>query len=245
MKISFPDLSSRIIGEEWMDDFSSPDEQVIQSLEDLRQTNRFLGGHRSSDVHLDPFLRNRQHLRVLDLACGGADYVAHLVRRGARFNCRVDVVGLDANPVVVEHAQRFLDEQLSPSLRSRGRVTLGDALSPPFAPDTFDIVHASLFLHHLHGREAVRFLRTMKDLSRLGLVINDLHRHLLAYLGFWLFSHLFRMGPMARHDGLISVRRGFRRAELEMLAQNADLPPPSIHWHWAFRWTLSTLPPVE
>lgn len=242
MTPSFPSLSRRIKGEEWMDDFSTPDGQLIRALKDLRQTNHFLGGHASSDAPLEPFLREHPQLRVLDLACGGGDYLCHLVRRGVRFNCTVHAVGLDANPVVIEHARSYLDGQLSPSLRKQVRVDVGDALSPAYEPNAFDIVHASLFLHHLHGQKAVQLLRTMHRFSRIGLVVNDLHRHLLAYAGFWLFSHLFRLAPMARHDGLISVRRGFRRQELKALAAEAGIPSPSIQWHWAFRWTLSTLP---
>jgi AcrR family transcriptional regulator len=37
------------------------------------------------------------------------------------------------------------------------------------------------------------------------------------------------------------VRRGFRRTELRALAEAARLPPATIQWHWAFRWTLSTI----
>jgi hypothetical protein len=46
---------------------------------------------------------------------------------------------------------------------------------------------------------------------------------------------------MVQHDGPVSVRRGFRRAELRAYARAAQLSSPSIRWHWAFRWTLSTI----
>ena len=103
--------------------------------------------------------------------------------------------------------------------------------------------HAALFLHHFHGDDAVRLLREMDRVSRLGIVVNDLHRHPLAYAGIWALSRLLRMTPVVQHDGPISVLRGFHKAELPALTQAANLPPPDLQWRWAFRWTLSTLPP--
>jgi predicted nuclease with RNAse H fold len=45
---------------------------------------------------------------------------------------------------------------------------------------------------------------------------------------------------MVQHDAPLSVARGFRRAELAAIAKQAGLRP-TIRWHWAFRWALSTL----
>lgn len=245
MTSSTYDFSTRLDASEQMDDFSITDDRLTRALEQLRLVNRLLGGHASSDTALDPLLRHRPHLRVLDLACGGGGFLRHLVQRGAHFGCKVSVVGLDANPVTVGHARAYLDRTLPPALRVQARVDVGDALAPSYPDAAFDVVHCSLFLHHLYGADAVQLLRDMQRMSRDGLVVNDLHRHRLAYLGFWLFSRLFRMSPMVRHDGLISVRRGFRRTELRELAHEAGISSPSIRWHWAFRWTLSTLPDVE
>jgi hypothetical protein len=47
---------------------------------------------------------------------------------------------------------------------------------------------------------------------------------------------------MVQHDGPMSVRRGFQESELQVLAQEAGLHTPRVRWHWAFRWTLSTIP---
>lgn len=225
-----------------MDDFSITDERLTKALADLRWINRVLGVYRSSDTVLRPLLETRNRLEVLDLGCGGGDYLCHLVRRGNHVGCRVRVVGLDANPATVKYARAYLDRELSSPLRSQVRVDVGDALDMPYERGAFDVVHAAHFLHHFHGRNAVRLLESMQGISRLGLLVNDLHRHLGAYLGILLLSRLLGMSSMVQHDGPLSVRRGFRRRELEDLARNAGLPPWSIHWHWAFRWTLSTLP---
>lgn len=236
-----PDLSTRLEAEEWMDDFSITDERFTRALRDLRQINRLLGGLSATDAVLDPLLRRHEQLRLIDLGCGGGDHLVHLARRGVRFDCSMELVGLDANPVTVGHARAHLDRRLSSTLRSQVRVDVGDALDLPYDEDAFDVAHAALFLHHLHGDEAVQLLDEMQRIGRCGLLINDLHRHSLAYVGIWALSRALRMAPMVQHDGPMSVRRGFRRHDLEALADEAGLPSPTIRWHWAFRWTLSTI----
>ena len=224
-----------------MDDFSITGARLTQALRDLHRINRLFGGHAATDAVLDPELRQRDHVRLLDLGCGSGDYLVHLARRGAQFGCTMELIGVDANPVTVGHARAHLDEQLPRSLRSQVRVEIGDALAFPCDDNAVDITHAALFLHHFHGDAARRLLRQMQRVSRHGIVVNDLHRHPLAWIGIWLLSRGLRMAPMVQHDGPMSVRRGFRADELRALAQAAGLPVPSIRWHWAFRWTLSTI----
>ncbi len=81
----------------------------------------------------------------------------------------------------------------------------------------------------------------MQRIARRGILVNDLHRHPMAYVGIWLLSRALRMAPMVQHDGPMSVRRGFRKEELKTLAHKTGLSPSFIQWHWAFRWTLSTI----
>jgi len=224
-----------------MDDFSITDARLTRALQDLRRTNRLLGAYAATDAVLDPLLRWHDQLRILDVGCGVGDYLVHLARRAGRFGCRVDLVGIDANPVTVGHARAHLDAQLSPSLRSRVRVEIADAQDLSYPDGAVDVVHAALFLHHFHGPDAVQLLTELQRVARRGLLVNDLHRHPLAYVGIWMLSRLLRMAPMMQHDGPMSVRRGFQRDDLLRLARDAQLPAASIRWHWAFRWTLSTI----
>lgn len=237
----WPDFSERSQAAEWMDDATITDERLRAALRDLRLVNRLLGAYTATDAVLDPLLRRRDELTILDLGTGSGDYLAHFVQRGPQFGCVVRAVGVDANPVTVGHARAHLDASLPPALRPRARVEVGDALSLSRAASAVDVSHAALFLHHLHGPDAPALLREMDRVSRVGLLVNDLHRHPVAWAGIWTLSRLLRLAPMVQHDGPISVRRGFRRPELAQIAAAAGLPRPALRWHWAFRWTVSTL----
>ena len=51
-----------------------------------------------------------------------------------------------------------------------------DGRSLPWPDRSFDVVHASLLVHHLEPPEALAFLREAARVARLGVVVNDLVR---------------------------------------------------------------------
>lgn len=227
-----------------MDDFTIIDERLEKALDNLRYVNRFLGGYAATMARLGAVLRSHpsgRPLRVLDLATGVADFPDYLVRWVERHGGRVEVVGLDANPVTVAYARKALDRDLPEALRRCVQVVTGDALALAYDAGAFDVCVTSLFMHHLQRDEAVTLLREMKRVARLGFVVNDLHRHPMAYYGIRTLAALLPVSPMFRNDGPISVLRGFSRADLSSIAEAAGLHRYDVRWHWAFRWTLSTL----
>src|SRR5438552_4245193 len=56
------------------------------------------------------------------------------------------------------------------------RRVRADVRALPFPPRSFDVVLASLFLHHFDAVEVAAVLRGLFDLTRRALVINDLPR---------------------------------------------------------------------
>lgn len=227
-----------------MDDFTIVDERLRVALDNLRYVNRFLGGYAAVLSLLAPMLRTlppARPLRVLDLATGGADFPDYLVRWAARRNRRVEVVATDANPATAAYARQALDRDLPARLRSQVEVEVSDALALSYADDAFDVCVASLFMHHLTHDESVTLVRGMNRVARVGFVVNDLHRHRLAYYSILTLAKVLPVSPMFLHDGPISVLRGFSRDELHAIADEAGVEHARIRWHWAFRWTLSAI----
>ena len=227
-----PDLSTRIHTPEMMDDPSIDAADLEATLYDLARVNAALHGYAPSMAGIETLAGElTRPLSVLDVGCGAGDFAAQLARRFERLGGDLYVLGIDLSPVAVDTARKrciaFHNLEFEQT----------DLFDIP-ARRSFDIVHAALMLHHLDDSAAIEGLRKMYELSRLGVVINDLHRHWLAYLGSRIVLPLLSRNPMIHHDGSLSVRRGFRRSELVDLVHRAGLPTPTIRWHPLFRWQM-------
>jgi len=106
--------------------------------------------------------------------------------------------------------------------------------SNDFEKRKFDVLLATLFLHHFNKDELVRFLSKSLTNAKLGIVVNDLHRHKLAYFLFLALS-VFIKNRMVVEDGLTSISRAFKRKDLENISRKINVKP-QISWKWAFRF---------
>lgn len=243
MGIVAPSLETRVYHDEWMDDQSADEHQVRRALHELTAVNALLGGYRTLRRRLWPFLKARRGSRIdiLDLGTGTGDYPARMVKWGAHVGTEVHVTGLDVNARAVASAAAYLDDALPASLRNHVRLMEGDVWALPFATESFDVVTASLFLHHFDDADAVSVLKEMDRIAAAGIVINDLHRHRLSYMGIRIIAKLLPVSAMFANDGPLSVRRAFRPSELRRLGQAAGLERFDVRRTWAFRLSLSTV----
>jgi len=171
-------------------------------------------------------------LRIVDLGTGGGDLPRAIVDWARKKGVSVEVTGVDANPFMVEFSRQKATDYPEISFE------VVDIFAPGFRAREWDVAICSLFCHHFPGPALVDLFRQMRQQSRLALVINDLHRHRLAWWGIRFLTWLFRGSYLVRHDGPLSVLRAFKRSELEALLQEAGLPKYSLRWKWAFRWQL-------
>lgn len=230
----FPSFKKRSDAPEWMDDLSHPTAQVNRALADIKKVNRWLGGDRVSIRGLKPFLDPDQKapVHVLDMGCGNGDFLRYLEQYCTRRNIPVTLSGWDLNPKSLESG-RHLDRP------GNIRFECRDILSFPPLPTGEVVIVCNLFLHHFSDTQILEICKTWQDQGCRAVVVNDLHRNPLAYYLFHVFGFIFRLSRMARHDGLISILRGFKRIELKRF--NRELGAGgSIRWMWAFRflWVL-------
>lgn len=214
-----------------MDDLSLDDRRLAHTFDELVRVNRLLGGYEPSLAGLKRLLGERRRLSLLDVGTGGGDFPQRLARWASKRGVELEVLGIDLSPTAVDSARRRC--QGSAGIRFERRDLF--AMS---GQARFDVVHAALMLHHLDAEHAASGLRRMYELSRLGVVINDLHRHPLAYLGSRIALPLISRSQIIRHDGALSVLRAFRSADLYRLTDQAELPPPELTWHFPFRWRM-------
>lgn len=118
------------------------------------------------------------------------------------------------------------------------RIVQADASSLPFSERSFDLVTASLFLHHFPHPEAAALLLAFRRLARRAVVINELRRHRLPWAFIALAARATHRSPMFVHDAALSVLRGFTETELRGLARDANTPEASVIRSWPFRLLL-------
>ncbi len=244
-----PSFQIRTDRDELMDDFTIKDERLTDALEQLRPINQLLGGYGTTMAVLAPFLRSQskarpnQTIRILDLGTGIGDFPEYIVRWAAAQSpaINVEVVAIDANPVTVDYARAALAKRMPLQLQAKIKVEVADALALPYADREFDVAIAAMFLHHFAHDNAVKIVRSMQRVSKQGILINDLHRHPLAYYGIYALTRILPAAPMVRNDAPLSVLRGFKSPELINIAESAGLSNFSLKWRYAFRWVLHTV----
>jgi ubiquinone/menaquinone biosynthesis C-methylase UbiE len=202
------------------------DERVLEgNLRDLRRINRFSGGlslsRRAVDALALAARLPRDHpASLLDVGTGGADVPIGLIEDWRRRGRRLTVLGIDSRPEILAAAARE-----RPAVLATDGLTLrvADGRTLPLEDGSFDFAHASMVLHHLDPGDAAALIREMARVARHGVVINDLARGRLRYVGAWILLHVVTRNAFTRHDGPLSVRRAYSLAEARTLVTEAGL----------------------
>jgi len=192
------------------------------NLRDLRRINRWLGGVRLSADAIDALAAHREQLTVLDVGTGGADIPVALLARAETRGRGLAVVGIDSRPEVLAAA---VLAQPAVAATAGLELHVADGRALPYADGSFDVAHTSMVIHHLTPEEAVVLLREMARVARLGVVINDLDRTQLGWIGAELIGHLLTGNRYTRRDAPLSVRRSYRADEMKELLRTAGLTP--------------------
>jgi ubiquinone/menaquinone biosynthesis C-methylase UbiE len=197
---------------ELMDDLSRPQREFNDAYCELAKVNRWLGGIRA----IEKFLPARD-LLILDVAAGACDIGDAISKQGHR------VIALDQNPAGLK-------------LAKLSWPVAADALEMPFPDETFDVVMASMFFHHLSDEQCARVLASMWRIARRMVLVNDLHRHPVAYFSIRALA-AFSKSVMFRHDAPVSVLRAFSPKELLAVAGRAGIAA-TVHRSFPYRLVL-------
>ena len=214
-------------------DLPNIDPQVVtRSLADVARANALFGGISSAMKEIEDALEDvPRRATLLDVGTGLGDIPCRARSFAAEKGIDLTTVGLDS---VLELARA-----------SRHAVNMGvcgDALHLPFADRSVDIVMCSQVLHHFIAADAARLLREMDRVARVRVVVSDLRRSWIAAAGLWLVSFPLGFHAVSRHDGVVSVLRGFTREELSDTVKDAIARKPVVHQRRGFRITASWTP---
>ncbi|MEO9513303.1 MAG: methyltransferase domain-containing protein [Flavobacteriaceae bacterium] len=224
-------FSKRSTGVELMDNPNMEFEVLAAAYKDINRCNNLLGGIAItrkavwSLVKLDI----SKSYTILDMGCGDGTMLREISRFLSKNSVSHHMIGIDLRDDVLRIARENSAEFHNLEFRKMDILKADASLS-------CDILINTLTMHHFEADRIEAFLNKFISLAKVGVVINDLQRSKLAYYLFWVFGFFFIRTGVAKHDGLVSIRKGFRKHELLALSKKIPIVMHKIQWKWAFRY---------
>lgn len=220
-------------GLEVLDDPAVDPRLRARSLADVARANTLFGGTRAVLAELELALRAAPPgpATLLDVGTGLGDIPRRAIALARRLGVPLTALGVDRVESLAHEARG-----------AEFAVACADALALPFADRSVDYVTCSQLLHHFEDAGARALLREMHRVARRRVIVSELRRSWFAAAGIWLASYPLRFHPVSRHDGVVSVFRGFRRGELRDLVRSAVSRDADVRDRIGFRTTAAWAP---
>jgi 2-polyprenyl-3-methyl-5-hydroxy-6-metoxy-1,4-benzoquinol methylase len=209
---------------EILDDFSIRDGRIDLALKELNVINSLLGGNSITMEGIKLLRSEETNLTILDVGAGASDILLRIKRKFDNLNIHC----LDKNQRACKYLKTHSEDV---------KVICGDVLNLPFGR-SYDIIHASLFLHHFNEEEIKKIIVSLLKLCSKGIIINDLRRSIFAWAGIKILSTLFSSSREVKYDGPLSVRRGFIKSDWTFILNSISMDHYTITRKWAFRWLI-------
>jgi 2-polyprenyl-3-methyl-5-hydroxy-6-metoxy-1,4-benzoquinol methylase len=220
----------RARGSEFLDAPDSDPRLTAEGYRFMKLVNRIGGGTRVVREFLTAELADwprDKPVRILDIGVGGGDIPVAIVRWARRRGYRIEFTCVDFNATALEMTQKVIDSSGIDSIK------LVEADIFRYQPiNDFDYAMGSMVFHHFTEAEIHRLIAHLCGFVRKALLINDLHRNLLNYLACSIL--VIPLSREIRHDALLSIRRGFKPAELRAILREHD-PAPAVTRLWFSR----------
>lgn len=233
-----PDFSKRSYEPEMMDDLNMEGEELASTLRQIANVNRWLGGTALILNGIKKIIekgKKSETLKIADFGCGGGEILREIAIWARKNQIKLELTGFDANAYTIAYAKA------QSAAFSEIKYEQLDIFEFEAIQNQFDISLCSLFLHHFNDAQILMIIKKLYAASSKAVLINDLQRSKLAYNLFKLVTFVLSASKMVRHDGLLSIRKSFRKNELKSLATEASVNKFTINWKWAFRYEMLLL----
>lgn len=220
-------------GVERLDDPTTSEALRARAMADLARSNALFGGTTAVLRALRTVWRSLPRAATLvDVGTGMGDIPRAVAAMAARRDVHLRTVGVDGVPFQARLAQPHVHHAVA-----------ADARTLPFANGSADVVTCSQLLHHFFDDDLTRLIAELHRVSRDWVIVSDLRRSSLAWLGFFLAGRALRFHAITVGDGLQSIRRGFTPDELDRLVWETTGAHPTIRrasfWRLTATWRKS------
>ncbi len=218
---------------ELLDETNIQQELLFKNLRELDILNRNTGGHSITLNGIKQLVKDHTKIyHIVDLGCGSGDSLRAIADWARDNNFYVQLTGVDMNADVIEYLRKHCNAH--PEITG----IVSDYQEFLDRNKSIDIVHCSLFCHHLAEDELIKLFTYFREKVIVGFVINDLQRKWMAYYSAWFFTRLFNGTTLAKNDGPVSVLRAFKVSELKYLLEKANIKNYTIQKKRLFRFLI-------
>lgn len=211
----------------------TPDEYA-RFLKEIRFINERLGDRAALEASLIAEIERLglREFSVLDVGAGTGELLGVIADFAGASGRKAHLIGLDLNDLSIR--------EVAAEARTHSEIQAvqGNALALPFEDDTFDFAYCSLFTHHLTDEQIPAALIEMSRVAQRGIVVIDLERSPTAWVLYQLFCFAYRISPLVREDGLLSIRKGFRVEDMTAIAKGLSLSNVKVEKHRPYRVVL-------
>ncbi|GAA0390761.1 methyltransferase domain-containing protein [Paenibacillus motobuensis] len=229
----FPKLHRRASAAELMDDLTNGGEELREALRELRRLNRLFAASAPTLYGIKQLWREAgkpKQLSITDVGAGSGDVNRRVLQWASRQGITLMITLVDmTEEACAEARQLYLDEP-------RVQVMRGNLFTLPEA--RADIVTGTQLLHHFSEEELPHAVASMLRAARLGVVVNDIHRHWIAWMAVWLATRTISSNRYILNDGPLSVAKGFRSQDWKRLKQAMGINQIMYSWRPLFRYAV-------
>ncbi|OMF22542.1 stilbene synthase [Paenibacillus sp. FSL H8-0548] len=226
-------LRYRAEAAELMDDFSVGGDELREALRQLRILNRIfaLPGPTLYGVkRLWEHANKPTSLSILDIGAGSGEVNRKLLDWADKQGISLTVMLVDVTKEACEEARLVFQQEPRIQIKQGNLFALSEGCA--------DIVTGTQFLHHFSDEELPDAVASMLRTARLGIVINDIHRHWMAWSAVWLVTRIISTNRYILNDGPLSVAKGFRAEDWERLGERLGLKAMRCKWRPLFRYAV-------
>ncbi|WP_219838343.1 methyltransferase domain-containing protein [Paenibacillus sp. R14(2021)] len=227
-------LKERATELELMDDFTMGGAELREALRQLRVLNRIFAAAAPTlyGVHrLWAAADKPKRFSVLDIGSGSGDVNRSLLRWADENGIELCITLADITDEACEEARLLYRGEPRINVMRRDLFELPSGCA--------DVITGTQFLHHFEESELPCVVNRMLAASRIGVVINDIHRHWMAWAAVWLATRVLSRNRYIVNDGPLSVAKGFRKEDWQQLRHElSGTAEMLVAWRPLFRYAV-------
>ncbi|TDF92834.1 methyltransferase domain-containing protein [Paenibacillus piri] len=229
----FRRFKQRAVEHELMDDFSTGGAELREALQHLRMLNRIFGAASTTLFGVQQIWLESDKPRrfsILDIGSGSGDVNRQILRWADENQIDVRITLVDITEEACEEARLLYCNEPRIHVMRSNLFELPEGCA--------DVLTGTQFVHHFIGNELLKVVESMLKASRLGVVINDIHRHWIPWAAVWLTARIVSNNRYILNDGPLSVAKGFRSEDWKNLREALGATEMFYVWRPMFRYVV-------